>query len=61
MERVNASIIGFNAVKGLMQGHKNQMVGIVNKTIVYTPFEKAVKHKLHLDRELEELIEILGS
>jgi len=61
MERVNASIIGFNAVKGLMQGHKSQMVGIVNKTIVYTPFEKAVKHKLHLDRELEELIEILGS
>lgn len=61
MERVNASMIGFNAVKGLMQGHKNQMVGIVNKTIVYTPFEKAVKHKLHLDRELEELIEILGS
>lgn len=61
MERVNASIIGFNAVKGLMQGHKNQMVGIVNKTIVYTPFEKAVKHKLDLDRELEELIEILGS
>ena len=61
MERVNASIVGFNAVKGLMQGRKNEMVGIVNKSVIYTPFEKAVKHKLTLDNELEELIEILGS
>lgn len=61
MERVNASVIGFNAVKALMNGHKNEMVGIVDKRIVYTPFEKAVKHQQYLDPELEELIEILGS
>lgn len=61
MERVNASIIGFNAVKAIMQGHSGEMIGIVDKKIVYTPFEKAVKHHLQLDRELEELLEILGS
>ena len=61
MERVNASIVGFNAVKALMTGHKNEMVGIVNKQIVFTPFEKAVKHIQKLNKDLEELIEVLSS
>jgi 6-phosphofructokinase 1 len=61
MERVNASIIGFNAVKALMEGRKNEMIGIINKQIAYTPFEKAVKNHQQLDKGLEELIGILGS
>ena len=61
MERVNASIVGFNAVKALMTGHKNEMVGIVNKQVVFTPFEKAVKHIQKLNKDLEELIEMLSS
>lgn len=61
MERVNASIVGFNAVKALMTGHKNEMVGIVNKQVVFTPFEKAVKHIQKLNKDLEELIEVLSS
>lgn len=61
MERVNASIIGFNAVKALMQGRKNDMVGIINNKVVYTPLSKAVKHREGLDPELEELIHVLGS
>jgi 6-phosphofructokinase 1 len=61
MERVNASMIGFNAVKALMHGKRNEMVGIINKKICFTPFEKAVKHATTLNKELEELIEILSS
>jgi 6-phosphofructokinase 1 len=61
MERVNASIIGFNAVKALMSNHKNQMVGIINKQVVFTPFEKAVKHNQTLNKDLEELIDVLSS
>ena len=61
MERVNASILGYNAVKALMTGHKNEMVGIVNKQVVFTPFNKAVKHIVKLNKDLEELIEILSS
>lgn len=61
MDRVNASVIGFNAVKAIMQGRTKEMVGIVNKQIVYTPFEKAVKHHEKLNKDLEELIEILSS
>lgn len=61
MERVNASVIGFNAVKALMEGRKNEMVGIVNKVITYTPFENVVKHHTRLRSDFEELIEVLSS
>ncbi len=61
MERVNASIVGYNAVKALMSGHTNEMIGIINKQVTYTPFTKAVKHHQKLNKDLEELIEILSS
>jgi 6-phosphofructokinase 1 len=61
MERVNASLVGYNAVKALMAGRKNEMVGIINKEIVFTPFDKAVKHIQKLNKGLEELIEVLSS
>lgn len=61
MERVNASLVGYNAVLALMSGHKNEMIGIVNKKITYTPFEKAVKHIEKLDDDLLKMIEVLSS
>jgi 6-phosphofructokinase 1 len=61
MERVNASIVGYNAVKGLIDGRKNELVGIINKQAHFTPLEKAVKHHLKLKKDLEELIEVLSS
>jgi len=61
MERVNASIVGFNAVKALLNGKRNSMVGIINKQISFTPFEKAVKHHTTLNKDLAELIEILST
>jgi 6-phosphofructokinase 1 len=61
MERVNASILGYNAVKALMNGHNNEMIGIVNKKITFTPFENAVKHNIELNPDLVELIEVLGA
>lgn len=61
MERVNASLVGYNAVLALMNGHKNEMIGIVNKKITYTPFEKAVKHIEKLDDGLLNMIDVLSS
>jgi 6-phosphofructokinase 1 len=61
MERVNASIAGYNAVKALMNGHRNEMIGIVNKHVTFTPFEKAVKHIQKLNKDLEELVEVLSA
>lgn len=60
MERVNASIIGYHAVKALINGHRNEMVGIINKDVVYTPLEKAVKHIETLSPDMLNLLEILS-
>jgi 6-phosphofructokinase 1 len=61
MERVNASIVGYHAVKSLLAGRSNEMIGIINKQVAYTPFEKATKHHKQLNKELSELIEILSN
>lgn len=60
MERVNASILGYQAVNGLLEGHRNEMVGLINKEVVYTPFEKAVKHIETLSPDMLRLLDILS-
>lgn len=60
MDRVNSSRIGFAAVEALMQGKHGVMVGIVDKRITYTPFEKAIKHTEVLDSDLIRMLEILS-
>jgi 6-phosphofructokinase 1 len=61
MERVNASLMGYNAVLALMNGRRNDMIGIINNRITFTPFEKAVKHIEELDKNLLKMIEVLSS
>jgi 6-phosphofructokinase 1 len=60
MERVNASRLGYSAVKALIEGKKNVMVGIVDKKIVYTPFAEAVKYLQEPDPALLEMISVLA-
>jgi 6-phosphofructokinase 1 len=60
MDRVNSSRMGFAAVEALLAGKVNVMIGIVDKEIVYTPFEKAVKHRQGLDPDLVRMLEILS-
>lgn len=61
MERVNASLIGYYAVQALQKNHTNQMVGIVNKKVCYTPFEDAVKHIDELNPEMLHILDILST
>ncbi len=59
-DRVLASRLGHAAVAGLLEGHKDVMVGIVNDKITYTPFEEAI-HKTKVPNEdLQRLAEILA-
>ena len=44
MDRVLASRFGVSAVEGLLSGHSGVMVGQINRKIVYTPFDHAIKH-----------------
>ncbi len=60
MERVNASIMGYNAVEALLQNKQGVMIGIVNKQVTYTPFENAIKHTQSLNPAMLKMMEILS-
>lgn len=60
LDRVLASQMGNAAVNALMQQKTNVMIGIVDKKVIYTPFEKAIKHHQKINKDLLELAEILS-
>ncbi|MCB0705981.1 MAG: 6-phosphofructokinase [Saprospiraceae bacterium] len=60
MERVLASRLGMESVRALMDGKTGLMVGEVDKKIVFTPFEKAIKHHEDLNSLLLDMVEILS-
>ena len=60
MDRVNASRMGYEAVKALLKSKQGVMIGIVNKEITYTPFGQAVKHLLRLNPDLLKMLEVLS-
>lgn len=59
-DRVMASQMGNAAVLALIEGRKNEMVGIVNRQVVFTPFEKAIKHNQQINQELLKLADLLS-
>ncbi len=61
MERVNASLMGYYAIKALQDGRSNEMIGIVNKQVCYTPFKDAVKHIEELNPEMLRILDILST
>ncbi|WP_018126282.1 6-phosphofructokinase [Balneola vulgaris] len=58
-DRVNASRMGAEAVKVLLEGHSDVMVGVVNNQTKITPIRVAVSRKKELDQGLLELARIL--
>lgn len=44
MDRVLASRLGVSAVEGLINGESGVMAGQVNREMVFTPFDHAIKH-----------------
>ncbi len=60
MDRVNASRLGYEAVHAIVKRQHGVMVGIVNKEIVYTPFERATKHIQKLNVDLLSMLEVLS-
>ncbi len=59
-DRVLASGMGFQAVKGLMDGRSGVMVGSINRKIEFTPLEKTVKYNQPINVELHSIAEILA-
>lgn len=59
-DRVLASTLGVAGVEALLEGRTGEMVGMTNKKVSFTPFEKAIKHHNTISQELLRLAEILS-
>ncbi|MDR9415044.1 MAG: 6-phosphofructokinase [Gracilimonas sp.] len=58
-DRVLASRLGAAAVRVLLEGHSDVMVGIVNNSLKITPLRVAISKKKELDHTLIDLAKIL--
>ena len=59
-DRILASRMGAAAIKALLEGQRNVMIGIQNGAMVYVPFAKAISREKHIDRDSIELVKILS-
>ena len=59
-DRILASGLGYQAVRGLMEGRSGVMVGSVNRKVEFIPFDRSIKHHNKINVELKEITEILG-
>ena len=59
-DRVLASTMGAGCVEGLLKGEKSVMTGVLNKEVVYVPFEKATKHHIDINYNLLRLASMLS-
>ena len=60
-DRILASRLGMQAVKALLKGRRNEMVGIIGSSFKYTPFDSAVKHHTVIKPDLKEMMEVLAN
>ncbi|MFY0690124.1 MAG: 6-phosphofructokinase [Cyclobacteriaceae bacterium] len=59
-DRILASRLGMAAVEGLINGRKNEMVGIIDDKINYTSFKLAISKSKPINDEMMRLVEILS-
>lgn len=60
-DRVLASRLGVAAVDALMSGKQNEMVGMINDQLVFTPFADAIGRQKELNRDLFRILAILAT
>ncbi|MBN1338279.1 MAG: 6-phosphofructokinase [Bacteroidales bacterium] len=60
-DRILAGTLGYAAVNALAEGETGVMIGVINKNITYTPFEKAIKHHKNIRSDLLKMARILSS
>ncbi len=59
-DRVLASRLGVTAVEALMEGHSNIMVGVRDRSVKFTDFERATKQNPKMDEELLRIADIIS-
>ena len=60
-DRVLASILGYRAVVGLLEGKAKVMTGMINQKVVYTPLSEAISKTTDLDEEMLTIARILAT
>ncbi len=61
LDRINASLMGTEAVNALLNGHSLAMVGIQNGQAQIVPFEEAINHKKSINNQLYDLLTVLNA
>jgi 6-phosphofructokinase 1 len=59
-DRVLASQLGVNSVEALINGRSNEMVGVRNRKVEFTNFERATKQNPQMDDELLRIADIIS-
>jgi 6-phosphofructokinase 1 len=59
-DRILASRLGLGALEGLINGQKCVMAGIVNNTLVYTPFKDTITKLKPISDDLIRMVRILS-
>jgi 6-phosphofructokinase 1 len=60
-DRVLASRLGVAAIEGLLEGRKNEMAGVLDNKVVFTPLKEVIAHKKEMDKSLVNIAQILSS
>lgn len=59
-DRILASRLGFGAVEALLKGRTQEMAGMINDEVVFTPFSSCVKLQKPMSPDLLEMIRVLA-
>lgn len=60
-DRELASRLGVAAVEALMEGRGNEMAGLVNGQVIFTPYHEAIGNKRSVDLDLLRILGILAT
>ncbi len=55
-----ASRLGVVAVEALMEGRRNEMIGVRNRKVKFTDFDRATKQNPTMDEELMRVADIIS-
>ena len=60
-DRILGTILGNKSVEKLLDGRKNEMIGIINKKETLTSFEEIIKNKRGIDKELYNISKTISN
>jgi 6-phosphofructokinase 1 len=60
LDRVLASVLGFNSVELLLEGKSGYMVGLKNNNVHLTPFDEAINRNKPLNKDLLRMAHIMA-